>query len=231
MGKNRQTNWRGRSGGGGGAAFLQGYATYPELLEDAHSRGLKSITTELKQVPGPDPNNPEYIHDTAICYAEVVLVDKDGKEKLFTGVGDANPGNVGRTIQPHIIRMSETRAKARALKDATNNKKPIAGVDDYETEEPEPAEVVPFRNRGGKSGGRTPITTEQYDKIEKLATQLRGDKGLKKLEEKLGYVVADMDRGEADAQIAELEEFVRNQQVVSPLTAEKVKQPKEPTKA
>ncbi len=38
----------------------------------------------------------------------------------FTGIGDASPDNVGRTIAPHIIRMAETRAKARALRDAVN---------------------------------------------------------------------------------------------------------------
>ncbi len=38
----------------------------------------------------------------------------------FTGIGDAGPENVNRMIRPHIIRMAETRAKARALRDAVN---------------------------------------------------------------------------------------------------------------
>jgi len=39
---------------------------------------------------------------------------------VFTGIGDANPANVNRKIAAHIIRMAETRGKARALRDAVN---------------------------------------------------------------------------------------------------------------
>ena len=80
------------------------------LLDEAHSRGLSSIDTELVQVP------TEENGQVAVVKATVQM--EDGR--TFSGIGDASPDNVGRNIVPHIIRMAETRAKARALRDAVN---------------------------------------------------------------------------------------------------------------
>jgi hypothetical protein len=82
---------------------------YGGLLDLAHERGLKEITTALVQVPS------ELNGMTAIVHATVVTV-----QGTFTGLGDANPDNVGPGMVPHLIRLSETRAKARALRDAVN---------------------------------------------------------------------------------------------------------------
>lgn len=86
------------------------FVLYAGLLDEAHQRGLRSIDTELIQTPGPDNG------EVAICKAIVTM--EDGR--TFSGIGDASPENVGRMIAPHTIRMAETRAKARALRDAIN---------------------------------------------------------------------------------------------------------------
>lgn len=83
--------------------------TYQGLLSRAHDEGLKRVTTELIQTPT-DSNDR-----TAIAKASV----ETGKG-IFEAFGDANPGNVNPFIVPHLIRMAETRAKARALRDAVN---------------------------------------------------------------------------------------------------------------
>ena len=86
------------------------FALYAGLLDEAHQNGLKSIRTRVLQAPTPENG------DTTICVAEVEM----GDGRVFSGIGDANPQNVGRNIVAHAIRMAETRAKARALRDAIN---------------------------------------------------------------------------------------------------------------
>jgi hypothetical protein len=85
------------------------FVKYEGLLDEAHQQGLCRIATTLIQVPHQDNGN------VAIVAAEV----ETGKG-TFSGIGDASPQNVGRMIVPHVIRMAETRAKARALRDAVN---------------------------------------------------------------------------------------------------------------
>ncbi|MDP9353540.1 MAG: hypothetical protein M3P51_18625, partial [Chloroflexota bacterium] len=85
------------------------FVLYAGLLEEAHEQGLKEITTTLVQLPSPDNGN------VAVCTAVV----ETGKGR-FTGIGDASPDNVAPIMRQHIIRMAETRAKARALRDAIN---------------------------------------------------------------------------------------------------------------
>ena len=85
------------------------FVLYAGLLDLAHERGLRGITTTLVQVPS------ELNGMSAIVHATV-----ETEAGTFTGLGDASPGNVTRMMAPHLIRMAETRAKARALRDAVN---------------------------------------------------------------------------------------------------------------
>lgn len=107
---------------------LQGreFVTYEGLLDAAHRQGLQEIRTTLVQVPGPQTDH------TAIVLAEVTLL-KDGERRTFTGIGDANPRNTSRNVALHLLRMAETRAKARALRDAINVG--MCSVEELETSE------------------------------------------------------------------------------------------------
>lgn len=86
---------------------LQGkqFVTYEGLLDLAHQLGLKSIKTELVSVNG----------DSVVFKATAKT-----EEKEFDGYGDADGSNVNKMIAKHKLRMAETRAKARALRDLTN---------------------------------------------------------------------------------------------------------------
>lgn len=113
--------------------------TYQGLLSRAHDEGLKRVSTELVQVPS-DSNDR-----TAIAKASV----ETGKG-VFEAFGDANPGNVNPFIVPHLIRMAETRAKARALRDAVNVG--ILLVEELEGEDMA-GESVAMRSTQSEAGG------------------------------------------------------------------------------
>lgn len=83
--------------------------TYRGLLHLAHEDGLKRVQTTILQVPSADNDM------TAIISAEV-----ETEKGTFTAIGDANPENVNVRVRRAIIRMAETRAKARAFRDAVN---------------------------------------------------------------------------------------------------------------
>ena len=95
------------------------YVLFAGLLDEAHSRGLVGIDTELIQVPE-EQNGQVAIVKATVQIEEGSSSSGAGEIKTFTGIGDASPQNVSRNIVPHLIRMSETRAKARALRDAVN---------------------------------------------------------------------------------------------------------------
>lgn len=127
------------------------FVLYAGLLNEAHEQGLSSIRTHLLQIPS--QNNGE----TAICFAEVTT-----SRGIFTGVGDANPDNVGRVMVPHIIRLAETRAKARALRDAVNIG--MAALEELGPDpDDEPRVPTPISSRSSQPDG--PATGAQLNAI------------------------------------------------------------------
>jgi hypothetical protein len=79
------------------------------LLSLAHEEGLLGVKTRIIELPS------EANGGTAVVLSRVKT-----RKGTFTGIGDANPKNVNRRIAPHVIRMAETRATARALRLAVN---------------------------------------------------------------------------------------------------------------
>src|SRR5882762_10545168 len=82
---------------------------YAGLLSQAHEEGLARVRTSILQIPTEENGR------LAIIKAEV-----ETSKGLFEAIGDACPENVDEFLAPHLIRVAETRAKARALRDAVN---------------------------------------------------------------------------------------------------------------
>src|SRR4028119_657419 len=174
------------------------FVLYAGLLEEAHNRGLRSIETELLQVPAAENG------DVAIVRAVVRM--EEGK---FSGIGDAGPQNVGRMIAPHLIRMAETRAKARALRDAIN-----VGVTAFEElggeeaggVERAPAYEEPAASRQAaveENRGGLPATRKQLNYLEALVSDVVED-GITRFEEMVGKPIGELTREEASEWIGRL---------------------------
>jgi len=180
------------------------FVLYAGLLDEAHRQGLKSITTQLIQVPGPDNGY------TAICQAVV-----ETSKGVFSGIGDASPENVPPQMRMHLIRMAETRAKARALRDAVNVG--VAALEEL-AEEAEAVEAGPAGRRAGRGAPRQlvaedsaaggPAATEAQMRAIRAIGRTRhqfSDDQLEELaRERFGKGLAELSRREASALIDDL---------------------------
>ena len=217
------------------------YCLYAGLLDEAHTRGLRSMDTELLQVPDDDNGNVAIVK----AIAELPKVDRETGQIMlapetqkplmgrFSGIGDASPENVVRNIVPHIIRMAETRAKARALRDAVNVGaipfEELSEADGTNTAQqgsrtqpgrggsaqPTPIQSAPSgqasRSSGdGRDEGQEKQTREpkarksQVDLLKTLAVEWRGEGGIERLENHIGKKLGSLTRAEADDWIERL---------------------------
>lgn len=245
------------------------YVLFAGLLDEAHSRGLVGIDTELIQVP--EESNGQ----VAVVKATVQIEDASGGSgdpsnlRTFSGIGDASPQNVSRNIVPHLIRMAETRAKARALRDAVNvgatALEELSDSDDgpasqnsqnsqssrnpQKSQNPQNAQSTDSQKNGtglreageqdtkgsqgaaqasskspaqneedGKPGPRPVEASEgqsrerggsrapksQIDFIKTLAEEWRGEKGVERLESRIGKPLSELTRDEAEQWIDRL---------------------------
>lgn len=149
------------------------FVLYEGLLDEAHQQGLSRISTTLIQIPSQDNGG------VAIVAAEV-----ETSKGTFSGIGDASPQNVNRMIVPHILRMAETRAKARALRDAVNigvtaveelgDFDEVADEDRVETNGAARAAEsgTPYRTDAPKASPYKPASANQLATIAKLSRLL-----------------------------------------------------------
>ena len=95
------------------------FVSYAGLLDLLHqrSKGFFSIDTLVVQLPTEENGR------TAVCTARVRVFDDQNLDVVTletSGIGDADPGNCTPAMRGHLLRLAETRAKARALRDAVN---------------------------------------------------------------------------------------------------------------
>ena len=95
------------------------FVLFSGLVDALHqiSDGYFLLETRVEQLPTAENGQ------TAVCSALVQVLDPVSPgvvRRSASGIGDASPANVSRMMANATIRMAETRAKARALRDLCN---------------------------------------------------------------------------------------------------------------
>jgi len=158
------------------------FIAYAGLLALAHDIGVEQIHSTLLQVP--TDNNGM----TAIVRAVV-----QGKRGTYSGLGDASPQSVNRKVARHLIRVAETRAKARALRDFTNVGLVALeelGDDEYDTKDVRPSAHI-VRIHAPARTATQPITDAQRRALfrKALARGIEGNDASAYLTRRLGTAV------------------------------------------
>lgn len=167
---------------------LQGkdFVTYEGLLDLAHQKGLISIKTELVQLPNKENNNQ--------CIMKAIALTDKGQ---FEGYGDADNGNVNKMIAKHLIRMAETRAKARALRDLTNVG--MTALEELGGEEDDKSANTPQKQYKPNVGGKE-LTENQIKRLYAIAGSktIDADTVKAQIKTKFNKEVKDLTKAEYD---------------------------------
>jgi hypothetical protein len=139
------------------------YVVYAGLLDAAHRDGLAAIRTTLIQAPTPANGF------TAICQAEVTT-----SRGTFASLGDADPENAPRPMTNTLVRLAETRAKARALADAINVAMPV--IEEHADVPSETAPIAAPLRSPARRPIPLPVATEMSDEVH--PGPLRGEASL-----------------------------------------------------
>lgn len=111
---------------GGGESFK-----FEGVRSVAQDHGL--VGTEIKKLVLPSADN----NWTAVVISRVFMKEPDGEIRVYEGVGDANEDNCNSFTKAALVRMAETRAVGRALRNALK----IEGLIYEEAAESVPAET------------------------------------------------------------------------------------------
>lgn len=117
-----------------------------DLLQRAHTEGLRRVRTRIVQVPVRENG---YL---AVAHAEVRLT-----RGTFTGVGDASPESVDPPFAVHAVRVAESRALARAFRFALGVadvcQEELCGTDAQSPPQHPPVRTVSARDSRVRSDG------------------------------------------------------------------------------
>lgn len=86
------------------------FPLYAGVLDAATKAGLRSLTTRIIQLPGPENGHMAVV---------MARAEFEG-DRVFEDVGDASPASTSPALAPAVLRLASTRAKGRALRDGIN---------------------------------------------------------------------------------------------------------------